>query len=1181
VSNVLLTYCVDNVCRLWKHHIKNRRRTRYFRLQFHIATTISPNSDIPFRSTMPVKDAPFTVHWLDNKEMAYTRRAEKVRKGYTGMLSHHPSISSLQSYQETNQDQTDVGWDYVESDFARSDSLTEDFDSAGGDSSKYYSSNWWYSSYTPLQNKSAVHIGQCSIPTKEFLKFLDDWCNSADLLLCVHPNSGSLMIWTVEGLDSSSTCHRLAHVNFNSCLPHIFPPSDAFTLCQELLTFRHKPVLDSVTSRNVSYDKFDGLLVVDDVDNPESSVMSKPYSERIVDPASSLSVLSCHTNGSLNLWSVELGALPFTSVSGLIHVAHVSGHHSNITSIVKHPSLPVLISTSSVTEDCDGELIVWRSGQLGVYSNKSRLTELSRISSSHPNSFKRVAWFPLVCNITSKSHIPIGGIFVTVVGNSLCLFESNFYSSYSVNKKRHSSLHSFDTVGKTHPTISTSDLDISTFVGSNPLCFIGCLEKELFSSTKSSIIFMHVYPAGCFPSLYPDNEDGEAFYVLVLENVIPDTEGESYHLYSHIQTLAHLWKVVMVDNAVSINSPTSPIVTSYPPMGSWQKQQASFLGTSVETVTINSQNFVVKSQKLSEDPLLLPHGVYIEQCESICDLQCSDILASFSSFIFASSCSDGVLRFWQYKYEENSGNCHSWLGSSGIDFSARGTTLNSLSSFIPVNYSFANPAYVAVAFYLSKPPEGDSGSPPNAQHALLTVWECMSSASEKWTCQSKMIISCSAVSVEDARPSPVLLEWVPVGNSRNVLACCFGSRLSLYSTVNDSKDPWVLLCCGNVMQSDLRLDATLLSYVGSSNLLTITDCEFTIITLKSLSNKNSHFTLSNVKDLILHTSMDTFSLLQEVYCSQSTLPEYHPQVLTDLISAGRLDLVKTILLNVSRYVIDTVDMTFIENDFDSFDYDVDLDDTKAHQRMLSISSEGAIIKSKKTKLINIKGTIPSVNLSRFITESPNMDTVAETANDDDLFVTSPIEDYVAFSDDQTGPVDMSQFTPQVASKLLKVLQSYLLPGLTVVEQVCLAATIDTVANAKMSFSDQSSHSAYSSGITNTLSSGAGYAVGGGIKGGGVTMDDCGLRYLLKLKNHILYQDSIPKGAKRDILPPQDIIWAFHSDAENDLLSSIPCVQSDKCTWPELREVGVGWWLRSNDTLRRLIEKVKTIIIMSS
>ena len=28
------------------------------------------------------------------------------------------------------------------------------------------------------------------------------------------------------------------------------------------------------------------------------------------------------------------------------------------------------------------------------------------------------------------------------------------------------------------------------------------------------------------------------------------------------------------------------------------------------------------------------------------------------------------------------------------------------------------------------------------------------------------------------------------------------------------------------------------------------------------------------------------------------------------------------------------------------------------------------------------------------------------------------------------------------------------------------------------------------------------------------------------------------------------------------------------TWLELRQYGVGWWIRSNDTLKRVMEKVK-------
>ena len=37
---------------------------------------------------------------------------------------------------------------------------------------------------------------------------------------------------------------------------------------------------------------------------------------------------------------------------------------------------------------------------------------------------------------------------------------------------------------------------------------------------------------------------------------------------------------------------------------------------------------------------------------------------------------------------------------------------------------------------------------------------------------------------------------------------------------------------------------------------------------------------------------------------------------------------------------------------------------------------------------------------------------------------------------------------------------------------------------------------------------------------------------------------------------------------------VPPVLRGEATWSELRKYGIGWWIRSNDTLRRLIEKVK-------
>ena len=50
-------------------------------------------------------------------------------------------------------------------------------------------------------------------------------------------------------------------------------------------------------------------------------------------------------------------------------------------------------------------------------------------------------------------------------------------------------------------------------------------------------------------------------------------------------------------------------------------------------------------------------------------------------------------------------------------------------------------------------------------------------------------------------------------------------------------------------------------------------------------------------------------------------------------------------------------------------------------------------------------------------------------------------------------------------------------------------------------------------------------------------------------------------------------WAFHSEAEEELLNMLPALQKGDPAWPELRAMGLGWWLRSTPRLRRCIEKV--------
>jgi len=53
------------------------------------------------------------------------------------------------------------------------------------------------------------------------------------------------------------------------------------------------------------------------------------------------------------------------------------------------------------------------------------------------------------------------------------------------------------------------------------------------------------------------------------------------------------------------------------------------------------------------------------------------------------------------------------------------------------------------------------------------------------------------------------------------------------------------------------------------------------------------------------------------------------------------------------------------------------------------------------------------------------------------------------------------------------------------------------------------------------------------------------------------------------------VWAFHSESEEELLNQVPSMQKNAPRWANLKELGVGWWLRSNTLLRTCIEKVES------
>ena len=65
------------------------------------------------------------------------------------------------------------------------------------------------------------------------------------------------------------------------------------------------------------------------------------------DPSPAISMVSQHSNGTLNLWQLTFGDhTKFSQVLSIGHSSRVSGHRFRVNDITCHPVLPLLLTTS-------------------------------------------------------------------------------------------------------------------------------------------------------------------------------------------------------------------------------------------------------------------------------------------------------------------------------------------------------------------------------------------------------------------------------------------------------------------------------------------------------------------------------------------------------------------------------------------------------------------------------------------------------------------------------------------------------------------------------------------------------------------------------------------------------------------------------------------------------------------
>ncbi|KAG8575679.1 hypothetical protein GDO81_009635 [Engystomops pustulosus] len=323
-------------------------------------------------------------------------------------------------------------------------------------------------------------------------------------------------------------------------------------------------------------------------------------------------------------------------------------------------------------------------------------------------------------------------------------------------------------------------------------------------------------------------------------------------------------------------------------------------------------------------------------------------------------------------------------------------------------------------------------------------------------------------------------------------------------------------------------------------------------------------------------------LFEAAHVLSPTLPQYHPTQLLELMDLGKVRRAKAILSHLVKCIAGEVAIV----------KDLDAGDEAAPKRHLSrtISVSGStakdmIITGKDgTREYTEIDSIPPLPLYALMSadqdapytapEEPTKSSQTSKLSFDkktddqysDLFQVQNVttDDFIGFEtekrESRSKVINLSQYGPtyfgrEHASVLSSHLMHSSLPGLTRLEQMFLVALADTVATTSTELGESRDNS---------------YT-------GGDNLDECGLRYLLAMRLHTCLLTSLPPLYRLQLLHQGlstcHFAWAYHSEAAEELINMIPAIQRGDPQWSELRAMGIGWWVRNINTLRRCIEKV--------
>lgn len=376
------------------------------------------------------------------------------------------------------------------------------------------------------------HSGTDSLDLK-IEGLLKDWHHNPDLLFSIHPIDGSFLIWVIEYLDEyQPSSFRQAQVSFSTRIPSAFPLGDAMSISTTVslyssainfLNVRDMVIKTVKGSSNLSTSVKDASASKENVDTSETQLPivqeesqdnddgndqdadgkeksgksndkntsaddsghlndsgHTPSELLIAPPSPTISMVTKHSNGTLNLWQLTFAdKSKFAQVLSIGHAARASGHRFRVNDITCHPVLPLLLTTShhnipELNNDDDNEsvktnslgrftadklsrgkdvcvpsgfcseLILWRVDAVGPLSQSGGVSELARINSPEISAFSNVAWIPTLLPSTTLGNLSNSpsACFVASDGESLRVYQAvidarTLLAEISSSERRH------------------------------------------------------------------------------------------------------------------------------------------------------------------------------------------------------------------------------------------------------------------------------------------------------------------------------------------------------------------------------------------------------------------------------------------------------------------------------------------------------------------------------------------------------------------------------------------------------------------------------------------------------------------------------------------------------------------------------------------------------------------------